>query len=431
MRRRLATPLAAALALCPLGVARADAPPATTTTTAPAAPPKVKATAFALSHADVPEATMVQVMRVVENGLKKNARLEMKDLESRLADFAQEVPQDEIDAARTAQKAGEQALLELAIPDAVAKLEAAVAGFAKVLPYIKKQELADAMASLAVAQFEGGDKKAGKAQFVELLTWRPDYLYDVQRLPPQYVAQFEDAQHEVERARRAPIRITTEPAGAQAYLDGKYIGVTPCTAEAEPVGKHFVTFKKEGYRKAVAVVPPSRRDAHLQVTLERSEKYLLVEQARAKVEAALGSDPAKLDEPAVDDLRQVLFLDHAVFVRVTPEAGKLSVDAWLYDLRTHRRLSRVHHVVSSTAVEAELEPLASGLYLNVSYEPELQAPTEAPPPKRVVRTPFYKTWWFWTAAAAVVAGAVGAGVAVYETRPVSCPDGSACVRVIP
>ena len=57
----------------------------------------------------------------------------------------------------------------------------------KVLPYIKKQELADAMMSLAVAHFENGDKKATKQTLLRLLTWRLDYKYDVNKHPPALI----------------------------------------------------------------------------------------------------------------------------------------------------------------------------------------------------------------------------------------------------
>jgi hypothetical protein len=392
------------------------------------AEPRVKVAAFALDHPGVTEAAMVEVVRAAENGLRKNQRLELTDLDRRLADFAQEVPQQEIDSARAASDSGTQALLELRIPEAVAKLEEAVAGLSKVLPYIKKQELADAMATLAVAQYEGGDKKAGRAQFVELLTWRADYAFDPQKLPPKYMPAFEEAQQEIARAKRGTVRITSVPDGAQAYVDGKYVGVTPCTSEMLPAGKHFITLKKEGYRKAVAPVTIlGRREVPAEVSIERSQKYLLVEQALAKVNATLDQD--KID-PDADNLRQVLFIDHAVFLRVRSGGEVIEVDAWLYDLRTRRKLSHTHSIAPAAGPEARLEPLAQNLYAGVSYSGELQAPVDAPPPQNV-RPPIYKTWWFWTAAAVVVTGAVVTGVAISETRPPSCPDGDACIHFAP
>src|SRR5262249_21266777 len=134
--------------LCTSSIARAqDSPPPE---------PKVKATVFTLPHPGVTEEVMVSTLRGIEAGLKRNDRLEVHDLDSRLADFAQEVPQDQVEAARTALKDGQKALLELDIPTAIQRLQDAVSGLAKVLPYIKKQELADAMASLAVAFYQNG-----------------------------------------------------------------------------------------------------------------------------------------------------------------------------------------------------------------------------------------------------------------------------------
>ena len=47
------------------------------------------------------------------------------------------------------------------------------------LPYIKKQELADAMMALGAAHFENGDKKEARVTFSRLLIWRSDYKVDV------------------------------------------------------------------------------------------------------------------------------------------------------------------------------------------------------------------------------------------------------------
>ena len=63
------------------------------------------------------------------------------------------------------------------------------------------------------------------------------------------------------------------------------------------------------------------------------------------------------------------------------------------------------------------------------YDGELTAPVDAPPPGPAIKPPFYKTWWFWTAAAVVVAGVVGAGVGIAESQPAGCPEGSACLRI--
>src|SRR4051812_42410410 len=158
-------------------------------------------------HPGVDDQAVVPVMRALDEGLKRNPRLEMKDLDTRLADFAQEIPQDQIDEARDLLSEGQRLLLSLELPQAGQKLKQSIDALAKVLPHIKKQELADAMMALGVAQLESGEKKEAKAAWVRLFTWRPDYKFDSERYPPKYVPMVEEARREVERARRGSLEI--------------------------------------------------------------------------------------------------------------------------------------------------------------------------------------------------------------------------------
>jgi len=391
-------------------------------------PQPVRVTTFLLKHPGLDDQSLVGVMHALDDGLKRNPRLEMKDLDTRLADFAQEVPQEQIDQGRLLLQEGQKALTALELTTAIKKLGQAVEVLSKVLPYVKKQELADAMMALGASHFENGDKKEAKRTFERLITWRSDYKVDLSKYPPAILAVVEDVRKEVEREKRGSLEIRSEPSGAQAYVDGRYIGVTPCFADGLIVGEHWVTLKKEGYKKAVMAAQVSSKVQQLVSvpTMERSTKYLLVEQALAGVEKTLGE--TTLDASA-DNLKEVLFIDHAVFVRVAPAgAGQLKVDSFLYDLRTRRRLTHVTKTVPVAKAEKELAPLASQLYLNVSYEAELVESKDAPPPKPYVRQPFYKTWWFWTAAGAAVTGVVlGATLA---PKAKDCGSSSFCVGVV-
>jgi len=401
-------------------------------TAAPAAtvtsgPQPVRVTTFLLKHPGLDDQALVPVMRALDDGLKRNPRLEMKDLDTRLADFAQEVPQEEIDQGRLLLQEGQKALTALELPAAIKKLQQAVEVLSKVLPYIKKAELADAMMALGSAHFENGDKKEAKRTFERLLVWRSDYKVDLSKYPPELLSIVEDTRKEVERQKRGSIEIRSEPSAAQAYVDGRYIGVTPTFADGLIVGEHWVTLKKEGFKKAVmAAQASSKMQQVVSITMERSTKYLLVEQALAGVEKSLGQSTL---DPSADNLKEVLFIDHAVFVRAAPAgAGQLKVDSFLYDLRTRRRLTHVVKTVPAAHAEKELATLASSLYLNVSYEAELVESKDAPPPKPYVRPPFYKTWWFWTAAGVAVTGVVlGATLA---PQPKSCGSSSFCVGLV-
>jgi hypothetical protein len=391
-------------------------------------PQPVHVTTFLLEHPGVEDQALVPVMRALDDGLKRNPRLEMKDLDTRLADFAQEVPQEQIDEGRQLLSDGQKALAALELPAAIKKLEQAIDILSKVLPYIKKQELADAMMALGAAQLEQADKKAARATFLRLLTWRNDFKVDLNRYPPALLQAVEEARKEVDKARRGSLEIRSDPSAAQAYVDGRYFGVTPTFAEGLPVGEHWVTLKKEGFKKAVM---PASVSAKLQqvvsVPLERSTKYLLVEQALKGVEKSLG---AEVLDASADNLKEVLFIDHAVFVRPSPAApGYVKVDAFLYDLRTRHRLTRVTKDIKIADAEKQLSSLASSLYLNVSYDAEIEAPKDAPPPPPKQRTPFYKTWWFWTASGVAVAGIVVGAVVGAKNAPKDCGGGNFCFGV--
>jgi hypothetical protein len=291
---------------------------------------------------------------------------------------------------------------------------------------VKKQELADAMMALGAAHYENGDKHEAKRTFERLLVWRTDYKVDLSKYPPALLAIVEEVRKEVERQKRGSIEIRSQPPAAQAYVDGRYIGVTPTFADGLIVGEHWVTLKKEGFKKAVMAAQASSKMQQLvSITMERSTKYLLVAQALEGVERTLGQP--MLDASA-DNLKEVLFIDHAVFVRAAPAGpGQIKVDTFLYDLRTRRRLTHVMKTVPIARADKELSTLASALYLNVSYEAELVETKDAPPPKPYVRPPFYKTWWFWTAAGVAVTGVVlGATLA---PRPKDCGSANYCFGV--
>jgi hypothetical protein len=393
----------------------------------PAAQP-VRVTTFLLRHDGVEDQQLVPVMRALDDGLKRNPRLEMKDLDTRLADFAQEVPQEQIDEGRLLLQEGQKALTALELPVAIKKLGQAVDILSKVLPYVKKQELADAMMTLGVAQLEQGDKRAAKQTFARLLVWRADYKVDLTRFSPEILASVEEVRKEVERSRRGSLEIRSDPTTAQAYVDGRYVGVTPTFADGLFVGEHWVTLKKEGFKKAVMpALVSARQQGVVSIALERSTKYLLVEQALGAVEKTLGEPTL---DPSADNLKEVLFVDHAVFVRTSADGpGQLKVDSFLYDLRTRRRLTRVTKTVPAARAQRELETLASALYLNVSYEAELVERKDAPPPKPLERQAFWKTWWFWTVAGVAVSGVVVGAVLGAHFSPKECGGGNYCFGI--
>lgn len=50
------------------------------------------------------------------------------------------------------------------------------------------------------------------------------------------------------------VRVASEPAGAQVYIDGSLAGTTPCRLDLALKKAHLLEFRKEGYEKQTVLV---------------------------------------------------------------------------------------------------------------------------------------------------------------------------------
>lgn len=393
---------------------------------------RLRSTTLPLVEKSVSEPVAVALQREMSDALKRNPRLDQKELDVRLAEFAQEMPFDQVEMARAAYQKGMAAFNKLELDQAVLALSDAVDQLIAVLPYIKKQELADAMMALAVMQQQKGKTAAMQSVLRRLLTWRPTYQVDNDQFPAAINDPTEAVRAQVSQLPRGQAVILSDPPGAQVFVDGDFVGTSPITAENLAVGEHFVTFKKLGYKRGLRVANVvNNRPAQILGKLDRSEKFLLVEQAIARVGPTMGQK--RLDK-VVDNLRETLFLDHAIFLKMqrTAQSGvaeAVTVKAYLYDLRSRSLLSEKTDQIKVTGgvpAEGAMALLAEKLYEGVDYDAVDVKPDDAPLPVVVEQKPLYKKWWFWTAIGVVVAGGASALAVGLSLRQPSCPDGHVC-----
>src|SRR5262252_2259823 len=237
--------------------------------------PKVVVTVVVL-----PDELADRLLHGLSRALGKNQRLDVKDAQKLLANFAGDEPTEDIEAARDLAKVGSDMLAEMQPREALGKLAEAVKKLELVMPFIHKQELADATLNLAVAEALEGNRAAAKNIFTDLLVWRPKADQDSTRVPPQVMKLYDEARKEVARLPRGSLEIHSDPEGALVFVDGHQVGTTPATVEGLTVGRHFVTFKKDAFLKLVIKAHVSSKEQQ-SVTgrLEKSKKYLLLQQA--------------------------------------------------------------------------------------------------------------------------------------------------------
>jgi hypothetical protein len=392
------------------------------------AAPIVRVTVFLLPAPGFTPKVVMRVHNALTKALAQDPRLDLKDSDKLLVEFAGETPRDRIDQAKTAMTEGNALLKEGKPIEAVPRLTEAVAAYEEVLAFVKKEQLARAMLALGVAHAASRQPKRALAVFQGLLTWRPRFAYDPDTYDPAHLPLFERARAIASKSKRGSVELVTDPPGAQAYVDGKKEGETPIVVFGLPVGAHYATYKRQGYIKAAqkVIVSPTEQ-TRFTLSLRQSDKYLILKQSIEASRAALGQAQASAD---MVSLRSVLFVDQVVFATLGyVDAGRVSVQAYLYDLRSKQRLNYVVKTVELQRLGAELAELGQNLYLNARLDGALEAPPEAPPPPPPKRSRFYATWWFWSAIA-VGAAAIAVGswqIADKVGKVDTCPPGYSCV----
>lgn len=366
----------------------------------------------------------------MERAIAGDARLDVIDQDEALATSAGLVPTDAVAEARALVASGEALLRRNQAKAALLKLEGAATQLADVLAWAQKQELARAQFLRGAAQAVLGDNKAATDEFVALLAWRPDFAADPTIAPAVVIPLWEKAQA---RARQLPggsVDVTSAPSGGMAYVDGRFVGFTPTTIEALPIGVHYLTVRKYGFQKVVRAVRIS--DKHSSATsaeLLASPRATELAQAIAALRPDLGAAQAPAEmQGALGDLSELLGVDQ-IAILVAPRGGNRPYRAYVYNALGGQRLAQAEAGPGQGDLEEALAALAGALYKQISFEPP-----PPPPPPRIVHhgRPFWRRTWFWGTVAAVVTTGVVVPLVLHARGPgePQCPNADSCGVVV-
>ena len=228
--------------------------------------------------------------------------------------------------------------------------------------------------------------------------------------PPQkgqHRTQAEDA-HEVARAEvlarlRGPVRIETDPAGAEVWIDGrKADGVTPLSVDVR-LGTHYITlrrFRFEPDTDAELLQPNST----LTLLMDRAQRATLRQQL-AQVDAGRAVDRAELMHA------RAVFSNAEQIVTVAPATGPTNGSGVTLTLSetTDGKVLRTRTVTASLDDDTLRSEICD--FLGEPCQPESTSIFESP--------------WFWvTAGVALVGGAIALGFILDSQRDtVFCPAG--------
>lgn len=326
-------------------------------------------------------------------------QLNVSDWNRLLLSFSARIPSAALERATTAQSEGLALLQQRDYRAAQISLQHAASLLEQHLAHAPKRQLAEIQLALALVAARLGQHDRADQLLRALLTWRPHLDGGAQLpLPRDLRQRLRHIRQQLARSATFPLEVISSPAGARVYVDGSFVGETPTRIALHP-GRHYVAVKRRGFLKQlVAAQVAERDDNRLRVTLTRLDQYLLVDRALEQARIAVGKPQLPT---RVTDLRSVLFIDQAVFVRPQLRGNTTRLRADLYDLHSGRQLASASAILDGTPQgdRNAYAALAAALYAQAGV---------ARTPKghfRSTTKPFYRRWWFWAATAAVVGGA--------------------------
>lgn len=371
----------------------------------PSGVPRVKVAAFVFPALEIDANVATEIMAGLRRGLRVDPRLEYVD------------PSEALESSRTEEEAPPSArgaeLLETAAKRAsqgrwsqvVKLLDDAMDLFESDLSNARRGDLVGASMLWGAAQCKLRRLRVCQSAFRRVVTFRESVEYDTEVLPADAISVFEEVRDETLAGPRGSIRIESEPPGAEVFVDGRFIGAAPTRAEGLLAGDHYVTLKLAGYEREVHRVTV-QTDFEDTVTFElfQLDDALLLRDALAAAREEMGAPRVG---PGMRDLWSLMLVDQVVLseVRRVDDTEEFVVSLYLYDLRTNHGLRRLERRLDWSSPDlAAAEQLAVELYRDVDLGGRIQPREEAIPPPPEEPVPFYRTWWFWTIAGAVVVG---------------------------
>ena len=300
--------------------------------------------------------------------------------------------------------------------------------FESDLPHARRRDLVDASLLWGAAQCKLRRRRVCESAFREVVTFRENAEYDTSVLPEDVAQVFEEIRDETLTGDRGSIGIESEPPGAEVFVDGRFVGAAPTSAEGLLAGDHYVTLKLPGYAREVRRVTVSTDfEESVNIELYQLENAPLLRDALSAAREEMG-DPQV--GPGMRDLWSLLLVDQVVLadLRRIGETDDFNIVLYLYDLRTNHGLRRIERRMTWSEVDlAEAEQLAVELYRDVDLSGRIQPREEPLPQMPDEPVPFYRTWWFWSIAGAVIVGTtIGVASAL---APEGQPEGTGRIRL--
>ncbi|MBI5481404.1 MAG: PEGA domain-containing protein [Deltaproteobacteria bacterium] len=283
----------------------------------------------------------------------------------------------------------------LAVEDALRLLQEVENARLNALACPESAELAAQLSFwMGVVQAATQDPGRARERFLSSLFVDARRPIDAAYFPPETVALFEKVRADLGATPTGAISLTSDPDGAEVYLDGRRAGLTPLTVNA-PEGYHLLCVRRIGSRDWAARV-------RIAAGRVETQRVFLVHAASSELASQLvallaGSGSVDFANPAhIEAVGAAVGAD--VVVRVMPAGGL-----------EYRRVARPAELrrVAGPAATAGAERVAEAVVAQLENE---LAPPPPPPPAPAAGQPRavdLELWLSGSVAAAAGTGALG------------------------
>ena len=303
------------------------------------------------------------------------------------------------------------------------------------------QVLVDVHLYLGLAWLAKAQQSKATQLMQQALFYMPGYMPSEKEFPPDVITLFRDVKQNAAAQMPLPLALSSAPAGATVFLDGRRVGQTPLDKLSILPGLHFLRLEQNGYAPWTTTLQPKSLPSQLEVSLlprwqgpslqpllswgmkneppSGTELELL-----RQVSSFLGSDTL-LMLSFYRDGRKILLGVRPFGVESEalppPRLFDLGSDAEAWPGKIRGLVSTFEPLLTRPSEggprqRREPEAFAPLTRSEPSAEPFSREPApRAPRAGKSWYDQWYQKWWFWTAVGVLTGTAVG--VTVWMTLP--------------
>lgn len=316
----------------------------------------------------------------------------------------------------------------LELDEAIERFEQALATYEEQVAHLPDiAPLSDCLLYIGAAQVLSERSRTARTTFERLLVIDPERRPSEDVFPPTVVEVFDYVAGRMGRVPTGSVAVTTDPAGADVYVDGVLVGPSPQTLSDLKEGRHYVRARLSGRVEVGRVVEVrGRRPVAVSLALDPSDDGPVV------AELVSGLPGQILERPddvvgTVQRLGEILGVELLAVAYLIRDEQGLVVRLTAWDVlrgeplatQTAGPFESSDAVALATAaaptVDSLLEAATAAQRVEQAVDVPIVRPRPTPPPPPPPSRPFWQQWWFWTVVGVAVVGAgVGIGFGVAE-----------------